>query len=184
MASGWRIPEQSVDSTAKAGANIASASKSDAAFSNPANMAWLADTTQVQFDATYIYLSPIEYDDARTSLYDGESEDENFLLPELYAVSPSLGGARLGLAIVEPFGLSKRWKDRYQKAAAEEFSLAVIEVNPTVSYSFANKVSIAAGPRMLYADATVKSDASGLGLPLPGRWMTIPLSGAGTPRFR
>ncbi|EKD37774.1 MAG: hypothetical protein ACD_75C00998G0001, partial [uncultured bacterium] len=27
-------------------------------------------------------------------------------------------------------------------------------------------VSIAAGPRMLYADATVKSDASGLGMPL------------------
>jgi len=166
MASGWRIPEQSVDSTAKAGANIASASRSDAAYFNPANMAWLDNTTQVQFDGTYIYLSPIEYEDARISLFDGESESEHFFLPELYAVSPSFGGARLGLAITEPFGLSKRWKDSYQKAVAEEFSLAVVEVNPTVSYSFANKVSIAAGPRMLYADATVKSDASGLGLPL------------------
>lgn len=163
MASGWRIPEQSVDSTAKSGANIASSSRSDAAYFNPANMSWLADTTQVQFDATYIYLSPIDYDDSRSALFDGKSESEHFLLPELYAVSPSLGGARIGLAITEPYGLSKRWKDRYQKAVAEEFSLAVVEVNPTVSYSFFNKVSIAAGPRMLYADATVRSDASGLG---------------------
>lgn len=166
VASGWRIPEQSVDSTAKAGANIASASRSDAAYFNPANMAWLPDTTQLQVDATYIYLTPIDYEDYRTSAYDGESEEEHFLLPEFYAVSPSLGGVRLGLAVVEPYGLAKRWKDPYQKAVAEEFSLAVVEVNPTVSYSFADKVSIAAGPRMLYADATVKSDASGLGMPL------------------
>ena len=166
MASGWRIPEQSVDSTAKAGANIASSTRADTAYFNPANMAWMEDTTHVEFDATYIYLSPIEYEDARTSAFNGESEDEHFFLPELFVVSPSLGGARIGLAVVEPFGLSKRWKDPYQRAVAEEFSLAVIEVNPTVSYSFANMVSIAAGPRMLYADATVKSDASGLGVPL------------------
>ena len=41
MASGWRIPEQSVDSTAKAGANIASSKRGDTAYYNPANMAWM-----------------------------------------------------------------------------------------------------------------------------------------------
>ena len=166
MASGWRIPEQSVDSTAKAGANIASAKRADTAYFNPAKMSWMQDTTHIEFDATYIYLSPIEYEDARNPAFNGKSESEHFLLPELFVVSPSFGGARFGLAVVEPYGLSKRWKDPYQKAVAEEFSLAVIEVNPTVSYSFANIVSVAAGPRMLYADAKVRSDASGLGLPL------------------
>ncbi len=166
MASGWRIPEQSVDSTAKAGANIASSSRADAAYFNPANMAWLSDTFHAQLDATYLYLSAIEYDDARNAFFDGESEEEHFLLPTGFIVSPSYGGARFGLAITEPFGLSKRWKDPYERAVAEEFSLTVIEVNPTVSYSFGKMVSIAAGPRMLYADATVKSDASGLGTPL------------------
>ncbi len=166
MASGWRIPEQSVDSTAKAGANIASSSRADTAYYNPANMSWMADTTHVEFDATYIHLTSISYEDSRTSRFDGESESENFLLPELFAVSPSFGGARFGLAIVEPAGLSKRWKDPYQKAVAEEFSLATVEVNPNVSYSFAKMVSVAAGARMIYADATVKSDASGLGIPL------------------
>lgn len=166
MASGWRIPEQSVDSTAKAGANIASAKRADTAYYNPAKMAWMADTTHVEFDATYIYLSQIEYEDYRTSTFNGESEEEHFLLPELFAVSPSLGGARIGLAIVEPYGLAKRWKDPYQRAVAEEFSLATVEVNPTVSYGFANMVSVAAGVRMIYADAEVRSDASGLGMPL------------------
>lgn len=166
LASGWRIPEQSVDSTAKAGANIASSKRGDTAYFNPANMTWMSDTTHVEFDATYIYLSPIEYDDSRSAAFDAESEEEHFLLPELFAVSPSFGGARFGLAIVEPAGLAKRWKDRYPKAVAEEFALATVEVNPTVSYGFADMVSIGAGVRMIYADATVRSDASGLGLPL------------------
>jgi len=166
MASGWRIPEQSVDSTAKAGANIASASRADAAYFNPANMAWMANTWSTQLDATYIHLTAIDYTDARTSRYNGKSEEEDFLLPTGFVVSPSYGGARFGLAIVEPYGLAKRWKSPYEKAVAEEFKLSVVEVNPNVSYSFGNMVSVAAGARMLYADATVKSDASGLGTPL------------------
>jgi long-chain fatty acid transport protein len=166
MASGFRIPEQSVDSTAKSGANVASATRADTAYYNPAKMSWMDNTWHTELDATYIYLSPIKYEDARTSRYDGESEDEHFLLPTGFVVSPSYGGARFGLALTAPFGLAKRWEDPYQKAAAEEFSLTVIEVNPTVSYGFGDMFSIAAGPRMLYADATVKSDASGLGIPL------------------
>lgn len=166
MASGWRIPEQSVDSTAKAGANVASASRADSAYYNPANMAWMSDTLHAEMDASYIYLSPINYEDSRSALYNSESEAEHFLLPTVFMVSPSLGGARIGFAMVAPYGLSKRWEDRYAKAYAEEFSLTTIEANPTVAYGFGKMVSVAAGVRMLYADATVKSDASGLGRPL------------------
>ena len=166
MASGWRIPEQSVDSTAKAGANIASSSRADTAYYNPANMSWMENTWHTELDATYIHLTPIKYTDARSSAFNGESEAENFLLPTGFMVSPSFGGARIGLAITEPFGLSKKWNNPYQKSVAQEFSLATVEVNPSVSYGFGKMVSVAAGVRMLYADATVKSDASGLGIPL------------------
>jgi long-chain fatty acid transport protein len=165
-ASGWRIPEQSVDSTAKAGANVASSSRGDAAYFNPANMSWMADTWHLQANATYIHLASITYTDARNSAFNGETEDEHFILPTGFVVSPSFGGARIGLAIVEPFGLSKKWKSAYQKAVAEEFSLTTVEVNPTVAYSFNNMVSIAGGIRMLYADAVARSDASGIGVPL------------------
>lgn len=166
MASGWRIPEQSVDSTAKVGANIASATRADTAYYNPAKMNWMADTWHAEVDATYIYLSPIEYEDARNPFFNHESEEEHFLLPTGFVVSPNYGGARFGLAIVAPYGLAKRWEDGYGQAFAEEFSLTVIEVNPTISYGIGDMVSIAAGPRMLYADATVKSDASVIGTQL------------------
>lgn len=166
VASGWRIPEQSVDSTAKSGANVASSTRGDTAYYNPANMTWMADTWHLEADLTYLYLSPIEYEDSRNPMFDGESEAENFLIPTGFAVSPSYGGARFGLAIVAPGGLSKQWEDPYPKAYAEEFSLTVIEVNPTVSYGLSDMFSIGGGVRMVYADATVESDASGVGTPL------------------
>lgn len=165
MASGWRIPEQSVDSTAKAGANIASSTRADTAYYNPANMAWMEDRYHLEVDATYIFLSEIDYEDSRSAALDGSSEEENFFIPTGFLVSPSYGGARFGLSVTAPAGLSKRWKDPWPKTFAQEFSLAVIEANPTVAYSFNNMVSIAAGIRMLYADATVTSDGF---LPIPG----------------
>lgn len=165
MATGWRIPEQSVDSTAKAGANIASSSRADSAYHNPANMSFLEDTWYLEADLTYIYLSPIDYDDARNPLFSGSSETENFLVPTGFAVSPSYNGFRFGMALVAPGGLSKRWKDRYPRAVAEEFSLTIIEANPTVSYGIGDKFSAAAGVRALYGDATVKQNAGGLGIP-------------------
>jgi len=166
FASGWRIPEQSVDSTAKAGANIASSTRADTAYYNPANMSWMPDTWNLEVDATYLYLSSIEYRDARRSLYNGDSDSENFFIPTGFMVTPSYGGVRIGLALTAPGGLSKQWSDRYPKAFAEEFSLSVLEANPSVSYGFGDMFSIAGGVRMIYADATVISDASGLGTPL------------------
>jgi long-chain fatty acid transport protein len=159
MASGWRIPEQSVDSTAKAGANIASSTRADTAYFNPANMAWMENTFHLEADFTYIYLSAIDYEDSRNFPVsaDGSSETEHFFVPTGFMVSPSYGGARFGLALTAPAGLSKQWEDPYPRSFAEEFSLQVIELNPTVSYSFGEMVSIAAGPRMLYASATVSS---------------------------
>lgn len=166
MASGWRIPEQSVDSTAKAGANIASSTRADTAYFNPANMTWMADAWQLEVDATYLYLSEIEYSDSRSPMMSGDSESEHFFIPTGFVVSPSYSGARFGLAITAPGGLSKQWRDPYPKTFAEEFALKIFEVNPTVAYGFGEVISIAAGARMVYSDATVKSDGSDFGVPL------------------
>jgi long-chain fatty acid transport protein len=135
-------------------------------------MSWLEDTWMVEADMTWIHLTEIEYEDTRPSIYtggmnfNGNSEKENFLLPTVFLVSPTYGeGVRFGLSITAPNGLAKRWEDAYQRASAQEFALTVIEVNPVISYD-AGDFSVAAGPRMIYADATVKSDAIGLGVPL------------------
>ena len=156
-ASGYRIPEQSVDATAKASANIASASRADTAYYNPAKMTWMEDTWHIQGNLTYLYLSSVEYEDDRTPAFDSDSEKEHCLLPTGFIVSPSYGGARFGLSITEPFGLKKRWQEGYAKAFAEEFSLVVFDINPTVSYGIGDMFSVAAGLRMIYSEAKVKS---------------------------
>ena len=111
LASGYRIPEQSVNSTARAGGYVAHTPGADASYFNPANMAWLDPKAQIEANATWIHLTSIEYTDSRTSLYHGDSEKENFLVPTLFAVSPDYNGLRAGFSFTAPGGLSKRWQD-------------------------------------------------------------------------
>ena len=171
FASAYRIPEQSVDSTSKAGANIASAEHADATYFNPANMSWLANSWQIEGDMSYIHLTSVDYTDARSSTLNGSSKEENFLLPQMFLVSPDFNNFRFGFSITEPFGLAKRWDDPYPRAFANKFDLKVFEFNPTVSYKINKIFSVAGGVRMLYSQATVSNNLS-----------SIPGSG-GTTRF-
>lgn len=156
-ASGYRIPEQSVDSTAKSGANIASAKRADAAYFNPANMSWMENTWHVQGNLTYIHLTENKFTGDIPATSD-KARDENFILPTGFIVSPDYNGFRFGLAMTAPYGLSKRW-DGYGANYSKEFSLVNIEVNPTVSYKFNEYVSLAGGARLMYADATLTNAA-------------------------
>ena len=158
-ASGYRIPEQSVDSTAKAGANIASATDADASYFNPANMSWLAaDKWQVEGDLTYIYLPSVAYTDDRSATMNGESEKENFFLPTVFMVSPEYNNLRFGFSVTAPYGLSKRWNQPFPRTFSEEYSLKVFDINPTISYKICDYFSLAAGPRLLYSSAKVSSN--------------------------
>ena len=162
FASAYRIPEQSVDSTAKAGADISSADHADAAYFNPANMSWLDNAWQVEGDLDYIHLSSINYADSRTSYFNGSSKEENFLAPTIFMVSPDFNNFRFGFSITEPYGLAKRWNDLYPSATAGKFELQVFDFNPTVSYKINKIFSVAGGIRLLYSTAEVASNASGL----------------------
>ena len=155
--SGYRIPEQSVNSTARAGAYVAYTPGADAAFFNPANMSLLEDRAYFEADLTYIGLSGISYVDNRTPMFNGDSETEAFLVPTFFLVSPDYNGLRVGLSLDAPAGLSKQWPQPYPRTFAEEFSLTVVEANPTVSYKTCDMFSVAAGIRGVYADATVRS---------------------------
>lgn len=160
-ASAYRIPEQSVDSTAKAGAHVASADGADASYYNPANMSWMsADTWQLEGNLTYIHLPSVTYTDNRSATLNGESEEENFLLPTLFMVSPEYNDFRFGFSVTAPYGLSKRWEQPYPRTFAEEYSLKVIDINPTISYKLCDYFSLAAGPRMLYSSAKVSNNVN------------------------
>lgn len=177
LASGYRIPEQSLDSTAKAGANVASASSADTSYYNPAGMAFMDDAWHLEGTATYLHLTSIDYDDNRSSFYDGESDEENFLLPTFFTVSPDYNNFRFGFSLTPSYGLSKRWtEDPYPQAFAEKAALKVFEFNPTVSYKFSDMFSVGGGVRMVYAKATLMNNPSELPLPAAAR-TAVKLSG-------
>ncbi|WP_419175467.1 OmpP1/FadL family transporter [Desulfosediminicola sp.] len=189
MASGFRIPEQSVDSTAKAGANIASAKKADTAYFNPAGMNQMEDTWHVEADLSYIHLTSIDFEGTGylpnaasptgrvPAGGDASSEKEHFFVPTIFVVSPDYNGFRFGFSSVAPFGLAKRWRDDYYASlVSSRFSLQVIELNPTVSYAFNDMFSLAGGVRMTYSKATVINEAypnpsAPSGIAVPGRYL-------------
>jgi len=159
FASGYRIPEQSVNSTALSGAYVANTPGADASYYNPANMSWLENKWQTEASLTWINLSSIEYTDTRPG-YSSGSKTEDFAMPNLHVVSPEYNNFRFGLSVVSPYGLSKRWDNSFPKTTAEEFTLKTYELNPTVSYKINEKLCIGGGVRVLYAEGVVKSNGN------------------------
>jgi long-chain fatty acid transport protein len=165
IASGYRIPEQSLNSTALSSAYVANAFNADAAYYNPANMSWMGQGYSFEGGFTYIHLPSVTYTDNRSPTLNGESEGEHFIIPNFYMVSPDYNNFRFGLAVVFPAGLAKRWEDPFPKTFAEKFSMTVIEANPTVAYKLGDMFSAAAGVRLLYSEATVQSQGTVRALP-------------------
>lgn len=162
---GYKLPETSTNATALSAAYVANAKGPDASYYNPAAMAMDQDGAAIQGDLTLIHLPSTKFRGTQFSptlstdvLANDESETEDFLIPTLHYVSPYVGDARFGLSIVAPGGLSKRW-DGYAKRAAKEFSLTIVEMNPTVGYRISDQLAVGGGVRLVYTDGTVKSSA-------------------------
>lgn len=158
MAGGYKIPEVSLNGTALSAAYIANASGADAAYYNPAAMVYNENANLLEMDATYIGLSSIDFDGAS----DYSSKKENFLVPSLHFASKKLGdnGARVGLSVVVPAGLSKRWDHSTPKATAEEFTLQTVEINPSIAVPVGDTVSFGMGFRIISSSGVVKSTAA------------------------
>ncbi len=157
MAGAYKIPETSLNSMALSAAYVANAHGADATYYNPANMAF-EDTHALEVDMTYIGLGSIDYkaDGADTI----SSQSESFVVPSFHYVSPSFGEATFGFSLVVPGGLSKRWDDQPAKSYAKEFTLEVVELNPTVAYKINDKFAIGAGIRAVHSSGIVKSQST------------------------
>ncbi|MFZ5774885.1 MAG: OmpP1/FadL family transporter [Thermodesulfobacteriota bacterium] len=161
FASGYRIPEQSINSTALANASVAYTPNADASYYNPANMSWLDKAAQAEASLTWIQLTSIDYTDSAVASRNGSSKDEDFVLPNLHLVSPYYGNNwRFGLSVIYPYGLSKQWPSGFARTSAEEFTLRTYEINPTVSYKVNDKFSLGGGVRVIYSEGKVKSNGS------------------------
>jgi len=156
LASGYRIPEQSLNSTALSAAYVAGANGADASYYNPANMALMGGGAEIETAITYINLPQIKFDGTGLTPFDGDSKEEHFIMPTFHYVSPMVGNWRYGLSIAAPGGLSKRWDETFQMLKAKEFSLKVVEVNPTASYKVNNQFALGFGLRGVYSEGTIR----------------------------
>ena len=165
MGAGYKIPEQSLNSMALGAAYVAHTDGADTSYYNPANMAFMDDTKQyIEAGATLANLPSINYSLAEP--YSGKSEEENIGIPFLHYVSPAYGDFRWGVSLTAPGGLSKRWNTPYQKLYSEEFTLKIIELNPSVSYKVSDNFSVGGGLRLVYSEGVVKSDGRDVGAPI------------------
>ena len=161
MAGGYKIPETSTNAVALGAANIAhNHENADAAYYNPAKMVFMKDTNNLEVDVTYIGLEKVNYKGTVGGTGTNESsESEDFIVPTLHYVSSSLGdnGARIGVSIVAPGGLSKQWKGTQGIKSAEEFTLEIVEVNPTAAFKINDKLGFAVGFRILSSSGVAKA---------------------------
>jgi len=151
MAGGFKIPETSTNAVALGAANIAhNQNNADAAYYNPAKMVFMSDENHIEADLMYVKLYDVAYKSSDGTI-DIESEGEDFYIPSLHYVSGALGdnGARVGLSITTPGGLSKRWNDAPALYTAHEFTLETIEINPTAAFKVNDTLGVAVGFRIL-----------------------------------
>ncbi len=161
QAGGYKIPEVSTNGVALSAANVAHTTGADAAYYNPANMIFMADENNMEADLKYIGLDATNFKGTGTQAGDNiNAESETFFVPTLNYVSPKLGNARVGLSVVVPAGLSKRWKDSPAVDKAQEFTLQVVEINPTAAFSVTDTLAVAVGFRIVHSSGIVKSSSS------------------------
>lgn len=163
FAGGYKIPETSLNSVALSAANVAHSNSADAAYYNPANMVFMKKEAVMEANLIYIGLEDVNYKGSYTNSfgtttgYDIDSKRENFIVTLLHFVSGDVNGARYGLSIVSPAGLSKRWDEAPAIYLAEEFTLQTVEVNPSIAFPIGDKVAVALGLRAIYSIGVVKS---------------------------
>ncbi|MCP3869932.1 MAG: hypothetical protein GY703_17935 [Gammaproteobacteria bacterium] len=158
MAAAYKIPEQSINSTALAGAYVANAHGADASYYNPAAMVYNEEGAMMEGALTFIHLSSIDYQgtDFLGRGFSDSTKKENFVIPQFHYVSPAVGNARFGLSLTAPAGLSKRWEG-VGRAPSQEFTLETYEINPTIGYKFNDRFSMGGGVRAVYSKARVEN---------------------------
>ncbi len=169
LAGGYKIPENSANALALGAANVAhNHNSADAAFYNPAKMVFMSDENHIDVNLMYVGLDNISYKSTDGSV-DESSESENFIIPSFHYVSEKFDNsrARVGVSIVSPGGLSKRWDGTLGSQKAKEFTLQTVEVNPTAAFEISKDFGFAVGLRIVHSKGIVKNayyDMEGDGL--------------------
>jgi len=170
FAAGYMIPEQSIASTAKAGASVAVNDGAETAYYNPAAMSWLEKGRMLEAGLTIVNSKAVEFDGSVYSSAAGaflpasaESEAVSSVLPFFHYVAPGEGAWRWGASLTVPSGTKKAWDSPFQKAMAQEFYMSVVEMAPAVSYKIDDRWSVGGALRLIRASGTVRISSDALG---------------------
>ena len=166
VAGGYKIPENSLNGVALSAANIAHANRADSAYYNPANMVFLEDKSALEIDATDIYLSKVDFA-GHSAIQKTDtkyrSRSENFVVPSAFYVSPMIAERfRVGVSVVVPGGLSKRWEQKSGKYYSQEYTLQIVEFNPTIAVKIMDNLSFALGARVVQTSGVIKGSGDDL----------------------
>jgi long-chain fatty acid transport protein len=168
MAGAYKVPEQSINSMALGAAYIAHTEGADTAYFNPANMAFMENKQFVEAGVTWAHLPRNKfvgnqaYSATEVFQADNHSEIENLQLPFIHYVANPMGNFRWGASLTIPGGLTKRWASGHQKVSAEEFTLKVIEISPSIAYKVSDQFALGGGLRFIYSEGIVKSDGGAI----------------------
>jgi len=161
-ANGYKVPENSVSSVSLLAANIAHSSGADTAYYNPANMAFMKDENNLDVGLTLISVDASNFKGSANGMnnLNIDAESELPIIPSIHFVSSKYNNFTFGFSMVVPSGVTKEWEVRPAKDSAEQFTLEVVELNPTVAYKINNKMAIALGLRALKSSGIVKSSST------------------------
>ena len=132
-------------------------------FFSPAGITRL-DRPEVVAQATFMYQES-RFDVQQATYSGGDSDKDNrlFVLPAAYYVHPVSERWRLGLSVNVPSGIGhdygRDWSGRY---LSEESDLAFVAASSVLAYRFNDRLSLGAGPYMMYTDSKTKARVNNL----------------------
>ena len=137
-----------------------------AAFYSPAGITRL-DKPEFVVQTSFVYKEgKFDVDESTVSGGDSKNDSEILVIPGLFYVRPLNDRWSLGLSINVPSGIGndygRSWSGRYH---VSETTLAFVAGTAVAAYQLTDKLSLAAGPYLMYVDSKTKARVNNL---LPG----------------
>ncbi|WP_104718694.1 OmpP1/FadL family transporter [Helicobacter trogontum] len=170
-ASGFRLPEQSLNGTALNSAYIAGAYGADASYYNPANMSFGRESNvySVELDGSLIFIPGFSFTTGDRSVYEcannnqcatqvsGSAKTTLQPVPKFFFKTRAYGTENwktsLGFSFTTPSGLSMDWNGA-GGGFLDDVGIAMLELNPVVSLSYKDIVSFGGGFRAIYTSGS------------------------------
>ncbi|WP_267523936.1 OmpP1/FadL family transporter [Campylobacter sp. MG1] len=159
LASNYRLVHLSSDGVALSSSNLAKSFSADAAFINPANMAFLGDKPRLHTSINYYNISGSRYKNNLKTVNgkpylnasDTHGKEFTFFLPTIAAVYPINDRHYVGLAGYSDFAAVYGWNGDYAKALIDTMDIRGGTLAISYAYKASSELSFGASLKVNYA---------------------------------